>query len=121
MIKLVNVNQISCIYIYKKEPSVWIQWFPEERKLFGLIRYKEGFWTTSERLLGEGRIKQEHISESTIEAYEDYVVEERVCYKRPHIKIIVAGTYEELYFNTDAEMDEYLAKPELKDIKFIEM
>jgi hypothetical protein len=120
--KLINVNQISCIYIYKKTPSVSIQWFPEEKKFFGLIKYKEGFWTTSENLFGKGLVKEEYISESRIEGYDDYIVEGRICYKKPYIRVITAGAYDELYFfNTDEDMKEYLNKPELKDIKFMEM
>lgn len=118
---LINVEQINAIYIYPQKESDRFKWFNKEKKLFGLYVEKEGFWATNYTFASYTIAKDEFVSKDFINSLKDYKTEGKKCYNKAHIVIYSSKVINDKYFDSDEEMYNYLAQPELKNIKFIEL
>jgi len=124
MIRKINVEQIACIKIRKQRPYDGIKWFPEVKILFGLITlYKEGFWTTRRGFTSNAIIGRDELtSVRFIESTSDIKVEGKECYRRANLEFVMSSSIiEDLFFNSDEEMFEFLEKPEFKEITLVEI
>lgn len=118
----INVSQITVIGVMPEKISKWIQWFPKETKYFGLYTEPEGFWTTRVKYLTDVRVKDENIWKETIEKDPSLRIEGKLVYNKASIRIHLSdGSREELYFDTDTQMFEFINRPEFKDITLVEI
>lgn len=118
---LINVEQITIIGVYPQKESTEFKWFDEEKVFFGLWKYNKGFWRIEKSLFSDKEYKREICSESFINSC-NCKIEDKKCYNKANIIIhLSCGNWNRIYFNTDEEMYNYLAQPELKNIKFIEL
>lgn len=118
----INVSQITRILVKPERISKCVQWYPKEPKWFGLYNEPEGFWTTREKYFSDVRVKDEPIWKETIERDESLRIEGKTVYRRPELVINLSDqSYESLYFDDDAQMFEFLRRPEFKDIVLVEI
>ncbi len=113
--KKINLDDISCIESFLDATRLHITWRPA-RKFFRLLDLPEGFYYrdkifTKEQIEnGEFDGKKYFVNENNI-----------VCYK-PHIEITMRnGEKIEKYFESAAELFQYMDSSELNKIKWVEI
>ncbi len=93
---LYNRSHLVKVKLVLKKKSGWYTWRPERRFLFGLIKYKEGFWSVGMFSMSP----QEHQGKEL----ENYYHEENDVYYKPYVVLYFSDkSDEERYFETEDE------------------
>ncbi len=100
---LYSVSHLIKVRLVLKKESRWYTWRPERRYFFGLIRYKEGFWSVGVFSMSPQEFQGKEL--------ENCYHEESKVYYKPHVTLCFSDkSSEERYFKDEAEARVYYNK-----------